>query len=71
MQLNDPRHGSDGDKLEGIQRSKVPVPLGRAGPAEERDESSSMCVAWLKDSAGCGGVHDNWRLGGTPAVQTS
>lgn len=36
-------------------------PWERAGPAEEGDESSSMCVAWLKDSAGCGGGHDKWR----------
>lgn len=62
MQLDILEHGSRGDKLEGIQ-SEVPEPLGRAGSAEEGDESSSMCVAWLKDSAGCGEGHDNWRQG--------
>lgn len=35
----------------------------KADPAEKGDESSSMCVAWLKDNAGCGGGHDKWRQG--------
>lgn len=59
MQLNLLKHGSDGDKLEEIQRSEVPEPLGKASLAEEEDKRSSMCLAWLNNNTGCGGAHDN------------
>lgn len=46
-----------------FRKAKSLSPWERAGPADKGDESSSMCVAWLKDSAGCGGGHDNLRQG--------
>lgn len=33
VQLNIPAHGGDGDKLERIQRSEVPEPLGKGRPS--------------------------------------
>lgn len=35
VQMNVPEHEGDGDKLEEIQKSKVPEPLGKGRPSRQ------------------------------------